>query len=57
MTERFQEQEVPLPATWGGYCLRPEAVEFWQGRPNRLHDRLVYLRQPEGGWKIERLSP
>jgi pyridoxamine 5'-phosphate oxidase len=54
--ERFGEA-VPLPESWGGYRVRPETVEFWQGRPSRLHDRLRYSRQPGGGWKIERLAP
>jgi pyridoxamine 5'-phosphate oxidase len=49
--------DVPPPDFWGGYRLRPEVIEFWQGRPSRLHDRLRYSRLPEGGWKIERLSP
>jgi len=49
--------DVPLPPNWGGFILRPERVEFWQGRPSRLHDRFSYLRQPDGSWKIERLSP
>jgi len=48
--------DVPLPAYWGGYVLRPETLEFWQGRPNRLHDRFCYTRQ-RTGWGIERLSP
>ncbi|HEX2223161.1 MAG TPA: pyridoxamine 5'-phosphate oxidase [Thermoanaerobaculia bacterium] len=58
--ERFpagDTEEVPTPDFWGGYRLRPEVIEFWQGRPSRLHDRLRYSRLPEGGWKIERLSP
>ncbi|HEY2292156.1 MAG TPA: pyridoxamine 5'-phosphate oxidase [Thermoanaerobaculia bacterium] len=54
--ERFGE-EVPLPESWGGYRVRPEIIEFWQGRPSRLHDRLCYSLQPGGGWKIERLAP
>jgi pyridoxamine 5'-phosphate oxidase len=49
--------EVPLPPHWGGYVLRPERIEFWQGRPSRLHDRFSYARQPDGAWKVERLSP
>lgn len=49
--------EVPVPPYWGGYVLRPQEVEFWQGRPSRLHDRLRYTRQPDDSWKIERLSP
>jgi pyridoxamine 5'-phosphate oxidase len=47
----------PLPAYWGGYRVKPDAVEFWQGRPNRLHDRLLYSRGDGSGWRIERLSP
>lgn len=50
-------QTVPLPAYWGGFRLAPESIEFWQGRPNRLHDRLRYTRLPTGAWKIKRLSP
>lgn len=48
---------VPRPAHWGGYRLKPDTFEFWQGRPSRLHDRLVYRLQPDGRWKIERLAP
>ncbi|HET9209516.1 MAG TPA: pyridoxamine 5'-phosphate oxidase [Thermoanaerobaculia bacterium] len=50
-------EAVPLPESWGGYRVRPETVEFWQGRPSRLHDRLRYSRQAGGGWQIERLAP
>ena len=49
--------EVPLPPNWGGYVLKPERIEFWQGRVNRLHDRFCYTRQPDNSWKLERLSP
>jgi pyridoxamine 5'-phosphate oxidase len=57
LEERYREQEVPRPAYWGGYRLAPSVIEFWQGRPNRLHDRLHYRRLAEGTWRIERLSP
>jgi pyridoxamine 5'-phosphate oxidase len=53
---RFDGREVPLPEDWGGYRLAPDEVEFWQGDPNRLHDRLRYRRR-EDGWVIERLAP
>src|SRR5271156_3817138 len=55
--EKKSPGEVPLPANWGGFILNPERVEFWQGRPSRLHDRFSYARQGDGAWKIERLSP
>ncbi len=48
---------VPRPAYWGGYVLRPEAVEFWQGRPNRLHDRVRHVHAADDGWRSERLAP
>ncbi|MDD2762878.1 MAG: pyridoxamine 5'-phosphate oxidase [Opitutaceae bacterium] len=54
---KYAGREVPLPPHWGGYRLAPSAVEFWQGRRNRLHDRLRYRREPGGDWIIERLSP
>ena len=49
--------EIPLPPNWGGYRVAPETIEFWQGRRSRLHDRLRYRRDQEGGWLVERLSP
>jgi pyridoxamine 5'-phosphate oxidase len=54
--ERFGEGEVSLPPQWGGYRVRPEVVEFWQGRKGRMHDRLVYRRTGEG-WSTSRLAP
>lgn len=48
---------IPRPPHWGGYRLIPSKIEFWQGRPNRLHDRLVYTKAADGSWKIDRLSP
>jgi pyridoxamine-phosphate oxidase len=53
----YANRPVPLPPYWGGYRVRPSAIEFWQGRPDRLHDRFRYSRQVPDGWKIERLSP
>lgn len=50
------EADVRRPAHWGGYLLRPDEIEFWQGRESRMHDRFVYSRQP-GGWGIQRLAP
>ncbi len=54
---RFGDGLVPRPANWGGYRVVPESIEFWQGRPNRLHDRLRYTRRQTEGWLIERLAP
>ena len=56
MAARFEGQDVPLPDHWGGYRVEPRAVEFWQGRPGRMHDRLVYERDGDG-WRIQRLAP
>jgi pyridoxamine 5'-phosphate oxidase len=60
---RWQELEkkfatnIPLPPNWGGFILKPERIEFWQGRPSRLHDRFSYTRQADDSWKLERLAP
>ncbi len=53
---RFPDK-IPLPENWGGFVLAPERIEFWQGRPSRLHDRFCYAKQADGSWRIERLSP
>jgi pyridoxamine 5'-phosphate oxidase len=50
-------REVPLPADWGGYALRPRWMEFWESREDRLHDRLRYVRGRGGAWRVERLAP
>jgi pyridoxamine 5'-phosphate oxidase len=55
-TDKFEGHPVPRPAHWGGYIIRPKYYEFWQGRPNRLHDRLTYRLQ-DGAWKISRMAP
>jgi len=57
MEERFADGEISLPPHWGGYRLNPDRIEFWQGRPNRLHDRFLYSRQTDGAWQIDRLAP
>jgi len=57
LAARFAVGTIPLPDYWVGYGLAPTEMEFWQGRPSRLHDRLVYTRQPNGSWIIRRLSP
>lgn len=54
---RFPDGDVPLPPHWGGYRVAPETIEFWQGRPSRLHDRLRYTPDGRGGWTRERLAP
>lgn len=57
MKRKFHEGRVPLPSFWGGYRVVPRDFEFWQGRPNRLHDRFLYTPRPDGGWQIDRLAP
>ena len=56
MKRKFANREVPLPSFWGGYRVVPRSIEFWQGQPNRLHDRFQYLREGEG-WRVVRLAP
>lgn len=57
MKRKFADGDVPLPSFWGGYRVTPATVEFWQGRPDRLHDRFLYSRNAEDEWRIDRLSP
>jgi len=57
LENQYPAGEVPRPTNWGGYRLVPKSIEFWQGRPNRLHDRLRYTKREQGGWLIERLAP
>ncbi|WP_299492259.1 pyridoxamine 5'-phosphate oxidase [Acaryochloris sp. IP29b_bin.137] len=56
LEQQYQDQSIPRPPHWGGYRLQPDLIEFWQGRPNRLHDRLCYQRQDQS-WALQRLSP
>ena len=55
--KKFPLDDIPRPPHWGGYWLVPDRIELWQGRPNRLHDRILFTRRARGGWKRERLSP
>ena len=57
LQHRYRDRQVPCPEYWGGYRVVPDSFEFWQGRPDRLHDRLYYTRTSADEWKIERLSP
>lgn len=57
LEREFDGKEIPRPANWGGILVRPVSIEFWQGRPNRLHDRIRYTLLESGDWKTERLAP
>ena len=57
LADQYPDDNIPMPNQWGGYRLKPEMVEFWQGRHGRMHDRLRYRLQKEGGWRLERLEP
>jgi pyridoxamine 5'-phosphate oxidase len=54
---KFKGKPIPRPSHWGGYRVRPVTIEFWQGRPSRMHDRIQYSLQDDGNWQIERLAP
>jgi pyridoxamine 5'-phosphate oxidase len=56
-TERFKHGKIPKPPHWGGYRVKPVRMEFWQGRPSRMHDRILYTPVASGEWKTERLAP
>ncbi len=56
LSEQYKGKDIPRPPHWGGYIVRPYKIEFWQGRPSRLHDRILFTRH-ENAWKIERLAP
>ncbi len=57
MKRKFSDGEIPLPDFWGGYRIIPKTFEFWQGRPNRLHDRFIYLKLSNEIWEIDRIAP
>ncbi|MCW3116428.1 MAG: pdxH, partial [Chitinophagaceae bacterium] len=57
LAKQINEKDLQRPAHWGGYCVRPVIIEFWQGRRSRLHDRIQYTLNDKGSWKIERLAP
>jgi pyridoxamine 5'-phosphate oxidase len=57
LAARYEGVELPVPDAWGGFVVFPESFEFWQHRDDRLHDRLLYVRRGDGGWRLERLAP
>jgi pyridoxamine 5'-phosphate oxidase len=57
LEEAYRDREIPRPEHWGGYSLKPERIEFWKGRRDRLHDRILYVRESDGSWTIQRLAP
>jgi pyridoxamine 5'-phosphate oxidase len=57
LATQYGDDELPLPETWGGFRLRPDSIEFWQHRDDRLHDRLLYTRDDDAGWGLRRLAP
>lgn len=57
MKNKFKDDDISLPSFWGGYRIKPQRIEFWQGRTHRLHDRFLYTRNEQDAWEISRLSP
>jgi pyridoxamine 5'-phosphate oxidase len=57
MKAKFAKGDIPLPDFWGGYCVKPHQIEFWQGGEHRLHDRFMYRKDLSGQWQVERLNP
>ena len=57
VSEKFKNKEIPRPENWGGYLIKPISIEFWQGRPNRMHDRIRFELQEDYNWKMDRLQP
>ncbi len=57
MENKFNNKEIPRPKHWGGYIVKPKVIEFWQGRPNRMHDRICFTLQEDYNWLVERLQP
>lgn len=57
LEKKYADQEIPKPSFWGGYLVKPQVIEFWQGRSSRLHDRIVYRKADKNNWKIVRLAP
>ena len=57
LEKKYDGKEIPRPEHWGGYIVKPISVEFWQGRPNRMHDRIRYSLTKDFSWKLERMAP
>ena len=57
LTKKFEGKDIPRPSHWGGIVVKPQRIEFWQGRPNRLHDRFMYTKEDDTSWSRKRLAP
>ncbi|BDU33063.1 hypothetical protein TUMSATVNIG1_36720 [Vibrio nigripulchritudo] len=57
LKKQFEEGEIPVPTFWGGFRVKPESMEFWQGGEHRLHDRFLFTKEDEQHWDIDRLAP